>query len=85
MSLGKKQYEQAYKRENKRIVEERIQDDYDSAYNDDWYDYWNDVHCYDCDHCQGPTLRDIAIGKLLTVLSKLRVRGTKAILDEWDW
>jgi hypothetical protein len=82
MSLGKKQFEKAYKRVNKKVIEEQLQEDYDSMYNDDFYDYWNECHCLDDKH---PSLKDIAVGRLLTVLSKLRVRGSKAMLDHWYW
>ena len=81
MSLGKKQYEHAYKRDNKRAVDEEIQSDFDSIYNDAFYDYWHEYYDYD----NQPTLKDIAIGRLLTVLSKLRIRGSKGELDNWYW
>ena len=82
MSLRKKLYEKAYKRDNKRAVDLVIEEEFNFLYNDNFHDYWHDMYC---DQDQEPTLKDIATGRLLTILNKLRVRSSNDILKYWHW
>lgn len=81
MSWGKKQYEEVYNRADNRHEEWEEYEEYVDRYVD-YYDYWRDNHDYDD---QALTMKEITRGRLFSVLSKLRIRGAKAILDELWW
>ena len=79
MSLGKKQFEKAYNRASNKS---EVKEDYVDYYDLYGYYEWAETH-YDNDH--ETSMRDIATGRLLTILTKLRIRGAKDISDGWCW
>ena len=85
MSWRKEQYEESYNRADNRTEEcEEYQDYVEETYIRSWWDCDDWYSIFDHDD-QRPSMRDLMIGRLLTVLSKLKIRGSKALLDEWYW
>jgi hypothetical protein len=81
MSWQKEQYRDAYNR-----TTDRDTDDY-NTYNE-IYGYWDDCDDYDRTYDrdgQAPTMKDIMMGRLFNMLAKLRIRGSKTILDNIYW
>jgi hypothetical protein len=79
VSWNKRQFKEAYNRAGEKhevVAEDSKKDFYDL------YDYYDDMYYNDGQH---PTMEDLMTGRLLTLLSKLKIRGTEAALTELYW
>ena len=81
MSWGKEQFKHAYSRaKSLRQTNKDLEDEQDSKW---WCDYFE--RSYDYSDEYHPTMDELRIGKLLSILVKLRVRCAKDLLDQWYW
>jgi hypothetical protein len=71
---------QIYSRANDKQTRHKQKDK-----EDQYEEYYDDCSYGHCDYCDGPSLDDVRRGWLVNLLSKLRVRGTKEILDDLRW
>ena len=78
MSWNKSAFKNAYNRaKDLRQASKDLEDERDSQ-------WWSDYYVMD-DEWEGPNAYDVAIGKLLTILTKLKVKQAQELLDEWYW
>jgi hypothetical protein len=80
MSWGKEQFKKAYNRAKGKQEVNEDHPDYDHIYG-----YWDGDSCCDYHDNQAPTMEDIAEGRLFSLLTKLKIRGAKVILDNIWW
>jgi len=79
MSWNKEQFKKAYNRAKGKQEVDQDYPDYNNLYG-----YWDDWHDHCCDNCEA-SMGDIVTGKLFSILSKLKIRGSKDILDTINW
>jgi hypothetical protein len=78
MSWNKEAFKKAYNRAQVHKQSAKDNDDeIESQYWGDHYDHW--------DQWDGPTIKDVAMGRLLTLLVQLRVRYAKESLEQLYW
>jgi hypothetical protein len=82
MSLNAKKFKKRYSRERlrKRDRSEAIEAAYDHAKDNEQDDY-----DYDDDYYDIPDVWMIRWAKLLITLAKLRIKGVRQVLENWDW
>ena len=79
MSWGKGQFKKVYSRARSLRQENK---DHEDDQRSRWCEYLsNDDYAYE----MHPTLSEVAIGRLLTMLTKLNVKHAKDLLDQWYW
>ena len=81
MSWGRERFKKAYNRAGDKFKErnERAQED-----NLSYWDVWAEQHQEYLDE-MNPTVKEIAVGRLLTMLVKLKIRYTRDLLNSWYW
>lgn len=78
MSWGREKYKKAYNRSQsdrqhvKDLAEEEL-----SVHHCDYYERDEYYH--------GPTLHEISVGRLLTILVKLNIKSALDLLERWYW
>ena len=85
MSWKKEKFKKAYNRASEK---DSVYVEHNEEYRDyyDLYEYWDHIHdAMYYDDGQSPTMTDLMNGRLLTLLSKLNVRGSKVILEDLYW
>jgi hypothetical protein len=83
MSWRREQFKKAYNRAQSKQSAGEEYSDYNLIYG-----YWDNEPQYQnifLPDWREPTMRDFVTGRLLTILSKLRIRGSKVVLDDWYW
>ena len=82
MSWGKKQFKQAYNRaHNKSETNKKHIEDMGHSHYDIWAELQQEYYAAE----MAASAKEIAIGRLLTLLAKLRVRYANHLLDGWYW